>query len=360
MRTLVLGAYGHYGKIICQKLKEMPGVTVIGAGKRKDKLASLSNELDIETFHADWRDKMLAHQLHDHGIHLVIHTAGPFVEQDYSVAEACIEAGCYYIDMADDREFVKGIKSLNEKARSVGVSVISGMGMMALNDAILEMLKEQITDITHCEIGVSGSGRLPGAASVRTVLSYCGKKINYMECGQIRAFTGLTGRSPHYFKAGFGRRDLINLDAPDLDILTHKYGLKSFRYQGGYGLRGQGVMSVISNFASFGWIQRPAALTTKLMSAGKLLEVFSRGKGALFIEVEGRHEQRKMQGLVEVHAFNHQSQLFPVAGILALCQRLMNDFIPAEGAYPAACGLVSIHDISRALGPEVKFLVNVK
>lgn len=40
---------------------------------------------------------------------IVIHTSGPFQEQGYDVAQACIQQGIHYIDLADGRSFVKNI-----------------------------------------------------------------------------------------------------------------------------------------------------------------------------------------------------------------------------------------------------------
>ena len=52
---------------------------------------------------------------------LVIHTVGPFQQQDFAVAQAAIAAGAHYCDLADARRFVCGIGAL-----------VLGMGIGAL------------------------------------------------------------------------------------------------------------------------------------------------------------------------------------------------------------------------------------
>lgn len=352
MRTLVLGAYGHYGKMICQKLIETAGVTVIGAGKRRDRLSSLANELDIDTVEIDWRDSTLAKTLVDNKIHVVIHAAGPFIGQDYSVAEACIDAGCYYFDIADCRDFVTGIRCLDARAKQAQVVIASGMGLMTLNDSILSHLQESVSMITHVDIGFSGSGIIPGRASVETALSYCGKPIDQLEAGRKHQFTGLTGRNIHHFGKGFASRDMVNLDAPDLDVLTERYSLKAFRYQGGYGLWGQRVMSVLAKFSSAGWIKNPVFLAPNLMKLGKLVERFSSTKGGLYVEVEGRNNQNQVvEKVFELHACGHKSDEFKIVGAVAMINRLMANYVPESGAYPA-CGLVDLTHTLTALGTD--------
>ncbi len=68
----------------------------------------------------------LAERLRGAAPDLVIHTCGPFQGQDYRVAEACIDAGVDYIDLADGREFVAGIEALSERASTSGVVTVSG------------------------------------------------------------------------------------------------------------------------------------------------------------------------------------------------------------------------------------------
>jgi hypothetical protein len=47
----------------------------------------------------------------------VVHAAGPFQGQDYSVAELCIRHRVHYVDLADDSAFVRDINRLNEPDR---------------------------------------------------------------------------------------------------------------------------------------------------------------------------------------------------------------------------------------------------
>jgi saccharopine dehydrogenase-like NADP-dependent oxidoreductase len=352
MRALVLGAYGHYGRIICQKLTEIPAVTVIGAGKRPDCLSSLANELDIETVVVDWRDKELAGVLMDNDIHLVIHAAGPFHNQDYSVAQACIEARCYYVDIADDRGFVSGIQMLDESAASAGVLVASGMGLLALTDSIAEYLQDTVSSISHMDIGYSGCGRMPGRASVLSSLHTCGQAVATLEEGKLIDVIGLGDGTPHHFGQQFMSRDLVNIDGPELEFLTAKYCLKSISLKAGYGERGPKIMSMIARMVARGWIKDRMALVTKLMRFGRASERFSQGKGGLFVEVEGRDKQDKVvERVYEIHTRNHRFEELKISPVLAFVNRLLSDFVPHAGAQPAM-GLIFLEDVLKTFGED--------
>jgi hypothetical protein len=63
--------------------------------------------------------------LYSRKLNLVVHLAGPFQGQDYMVANACLRAGVPYIDMADGREFVGMLSSLDAPAQAKGISLIT-------------------------------------------------------------------------------------------------------------------------------------------------------------------------------------------------------------------------------------------
>ena len=60
---------------------------------------------------------------------VVLNTVGPYYRFGVQVLEACIEAGCHYLDINDDWEPTLDMLELDEKARQAGVSAIIGMGV---------------------------------------------------------------------------------------------------------------------------------------------------------------------------------------------------------------------------------------
>jgi len=109
----------------------------------------------------DARDVDLARTLSRLQVDILIHTAGPYQRQDYSVARAAIEADCHYIDLADGRQFVAGIGSLADSASARGISVISGASSVpALSSAVVDRYLQKFRRLDSIQIGIS-SGRAP-------------------------------------------------------------------------------------------------------------------------------------------------------------------------------------------------------
>src|SRR5205807_3167160 len=115
---------------------------VLVGGRDLGRATAAARAMDLPAEHAvalDAHDSNLADVLRRLHVDVLIHTAGPFQGQDYSVARAAVEVGCHYIDLADGRQFVAGIGSLNAQALAAGVTITSGASSVpALSSAVVD------------------------------------------------------------------------------------------------------------------------------------------------------------------------------------------------------------------------------
>jgi len=114
-RVLVLGGYSNFGQPICRALAQDAGIELLVGGRNAERATAFAGTLGARGLAIDARATELAAQLKSQDIATVIHTAGPFQGQDYAVAEACVAAGCNYLDLADGRDFVAGIGALDNR-----------------------------------------------------------------------------------------------------------------------------------------------------------------------------------------------------------------------------------------------------
>ena len=124
MRVVVLGGAGNFGARIVRALRTDPQLELIAAGRRAQHVAGAEQvataSLDIAM--ADFPRLLGALRPE-----LVIHCVGPFQGQDYRVAQAALEAGAHYLDLADGRDFVAGFARANDvRARAVRLCAITG------------------------------------------------------------------------------------------------------------------------------------------------------------------------------------------------------------------------------------------
>lgn len=128
-RVLVIGGYGNFGSFISRLLSRDENTQLIIAGRNEAKVQALAQSLDAGNA-AETANLDITHGFEDAlstiKPNVVIHTSGPFQDQDYDVALACINQGCHYVDLADERQFVTGITVLDAAAKGQGVLVCAG------------------------------------------------------------------------------------------------------------------------------------------------------------------------------------------------------------------------------------------
>ena len=151
---------------------------------------------------------------------IVIHTAGPYQDQDYRVAKACIKVGSHYIDLADGRDFVAGFSTLDAAAHEKGLLLVSGASTLpGISSVVVDALRPGFESIDSIEISIAPAHQTPrGPGTVAAVLSYCGAPIRMLVEGSwTRAHGWQNLRRFRYPQLGsrFGGA----CDVPDLTLL---------------------------------------------------------------------------------------------------------------------------------------------
>lgn len=110
---------------------------------------------------------------------VVVNTCEPFQTSDYGVARACIEHRVHYVDLADGRDFVTGIMSLDGAAKRAGVTTISGASTVpGLSSAVVEHYVHEFAAIDELVFGISpGQKAERGLATTEGILTYVGKRL---------------------------------------------------------------------------------------------------------------------------------------------------------------------------------------
>ena len=173
-RVVVLGGYGSFGSLVARALASDPRIDVVVAGREESKAKAFGNSIGAIGIALDANGARLAERLC--GVDLVVSTAGPFQGQDYRVARAAIDAGAHYVDIADGRDFVCGIATLDDAARAGHVLVASGASSVpALSSAVVDRLAARLERVDLIDIGISASAKVPGRATLEGVLAYSGR-----------------------------------------------------------------------------------------------------------------------------------------------------------------------------------------
>lgn len=356
LRVMVVGGYGNFGTIVCRHLINMPNVVLVIAGRNPERLADSVSALHGQSgiVYESWCGNAMGAEfgpaLRALDIQWVIHTGGPFQGQSYAVAQACIDAGVNYCDLADCRAFVNGIGILDAAARQAGVTLLSGCSSVpTLSSAIIDQYRHRFSRIDVIEHGISSSAKMPGLSTVEGVLAYAGKPIKQLRDGQVHEVSGwqdLTLRKMQHL----GTRVLANVDVPDIDIFGDRYGAHTLSFKAGSGLKLGGVANyLLAVGLRAGLVKDRMGWAARLHRWGTLFERFGDGLSAMYIDVEGVGVDGKALTMnAQLTADNDKGPEIPSCAAVALMAKVAQQYRPQPGARPCV-GEVSVEEYLAAM-----------
>lgn len=222
-RILVLGGYGGFGARISRRLAAA-GHEVIVAGRSEARARAFCSTVPA-TVPLVLDRAEIAPALAAHRPAIVVDASGPFQAMGHQVPEACIAAGVHYCDIADGRDFVCGIGTLDDAARRAGVAVVAGgSSVPALSGAVARALAAGLDEVHAVEMAISASNRATaGPAVAAAILGQVGQPLRLFRAGRwVRRFGWQEMRRQGFAVPGAPplRGRLVGLaDVPDLLLL---------------------------------------------------------------------------------------------------------------------------------------------
>jgi uncharacterized protein YbjT (DUF2867 family) len=348
-RVLVLGGYGHFGGRISRALAADPAIDLIVAGRDAARAESFAAPLGARAAAIDHRSADFPQRLAAIRPALLIHTAGPFQGQDYSVAEGCIAAGAHYVDLADGRAFVCGIERLDVRARERGVLVVSGASTLpAVSSAIVDGLRGAVPGLDGIEISIAPAQRIPrGEATLAAVLTYCGRPFTRLEDGRWHTVRGWQSIRRHAYRR-LGTRWMAACDVPDLDLFPRRYpGVKTVTFDAALELWPlQWGMWLMAAASRIGLVRDWSRHAGRLQRLAAWFDRFGSDVGGMQVKLRGP------RGGVdcEVTAPAGQGPEIPALPAIILARKLAADGLGARGA-TACVGLFSLDEFRQAAAP---------
>jgi saccharopine dehydrogenase-like NADP-dependent oxidoreductase len=266
---------------------------LIVAGRDLGAATSLAAELGhgAQALRIDVYQPDLARCLRDAGAGLVIHTAGPFQQQDYSVPRAVAEAGAHYIDLADGRRFVCDFATnLDAAFRAQGRVAITGASTVpALSSAVIDFLARDWRQIEDIDICIAPAQTAPrGIATMAAVLNYCGAPIQVWRDQRWTTCHGWENPQRVDFARLRSRLGAI-CDIPDLEIFPAIYeGVKSvvFRAALEIGIT-QRALSAVATLRRHGLIGRPERMAKLMNRTARLFDFAGSSLGGMVVRIKG-------------------------------------------------------------------------
>jgi hypothetical protein len=349
-KVLILGGYGNFGKRIARLLARH-NIPVIISGRDADKAKILAQALskglaEIAIFDVK---QALPAQLKALGPAVVINTCGPFQTSDYAAAETCIEHGMHYIDLADGRDFVTGIRVLDGRAKANNVAVIGGASTVpGLTSAVIEHFRPRFSAIDSLDFGIApGQKAERGLATTQAILGYVGKKLK--PCAGYETRYGWQDLHLQKYPE-IGSRLMANCDIPDLDLLPEKYGIRKIRFAAG-------MENPIVHLGIWGlsWVVRagfPADLSkhsAALLAVSNWFDFFGSADGGMHVILQGKDKSgNPLSAKWFIVALDGDGPYIPTIPSVVLTKKILAGRFRATGAMPCV-GLVSLEEYLHEL-----------
>lgn len=356
-KVLILGGYGNFGARIATALLKK-NIAIIIAGRDSKKANALHQQLmmckestitsiEVAVFDANLS---LATELERLKPTVVINTIGPFQSADYSIATTCILHGVHYLDLADAREFVADIHSLNALATQHQVLVVSGASTVpGLSSAVLEHYKNQFLSIDSLKYGISPGQKAPrGLATTQSILTYLGKPLKPWGSEKTSRFGWQNIYLQDYPK--LGKRWMANCDIPDLDLFPNKYHIPSIQFSAGMesGLLHLG-MWILSWLIRFGIPLHLEKHAHFLLNASHIFDCFGTDNGGMHMLIRGKMQNGQFHEINwYIIAEKGDGPQIPCVPAIILAEQLVKNEIEIRGALPCV-GLVSLEKYMHEL-----------
>jgi len=370
-RVVVIGGTGAFGARVCRLLARDSGIALVVAARTKQSAEVLAAELcrvhdrqdivaatlDIDA--ADWADSLARL-----GPTAVIHTAGPFQESDYRVAEACIRLSIHYVDLADARAFVCGIGVLDPAARQAGVLVAAGASSVpALSSAVIDHVAKDLSRIDAIDVAITPGNRAPrGRATIAAILSYVGHPVRQWRNGAWSDSVGWQDLHRRTLAlsdgASLGRRWFSLCDVPDLALLPERHGVRErVAFHAGLELSVLHVgLWLLSWLVRWRWIRSLVPFTDALRWLSDRVPGLGTDRGGMLVDVTGRNAAgRAITRRWRLLAEAGDGPWIPALASVALVRKLARGAVTIRGAMPCVGLLTTEEILAQAEGLAIRW-----
>jgi short subunit dehydrogenase-like uncharacterized protein len=194
--VILYGASGFSGRLTAEYLREY-NVPFVAAGRNKARIQEVMNRVPgIET--ADYEAVQVGSSVDElaklfSGAKVVCNNVGPFIYYGPTVVEACLKAGCHYIDIAGEQAWHRQLaEKWSHKFAEKGLAIVAGMAFMsAPSDAAARLCLES-DGIDTLEILTMFDG-MPTFGSTQTIFAVIQTDGYYLDQSQYKPWQRAVG-----------------------------------------------------------------------------------------------------------------------------------------------------------------------
>jgi len=193
--VVIYGASGFSGRLVAEFLREY-NLPFIAAGRSRTKIQDVMSHVPgIET--ADYEIAEVGSAVDDlvkvfTGARVVCNTVGPFIYNGPRVIEACLKAGCHYVDISGEQAWIRQVaEKWGEKFAQRGLLAAPATAFMsAVSDAAIRFCLET-AEVDTIETVTMFKG-IPTFGSTQTIFAVIQTDAQYLEQNQYKPWPRAT------------------------------------------------------------------------------------------------------------------------------------------------------------------------
>jgi hypothetical protein len=235
-RVIVFGGYGVFGSHVASALSAW-GIPLSIAGRDLRQAQAWARTLggDCRACPADvtlpdsCRDALQGHTV-------AVDCTGPFYRQQATLLQACLQSGCHYADIADDRGYAALVRSFDGQFVKRGLAAVWGCSSLPGISGALALLARETTTANVVRARVTlfiGNKNPKGRAAIGSLLTGLGMPIRAPQ----GALLGFHDREVVSLPQPFGRRGVFNFQSPEYDLFPSLLGSQAVTVKVGFELR---------------------------------------------------------------------------------------------------------------------------
>lgn len=223
---LVVGGYGHVGKIICTKLSDRYPGKVVAAGRSLQRAEQLSRETagKVKALQLDIQEAVDPELLRR--FKLVVMCLD---QADSAFVRACLLTGTHYIDITAKGIFLNQVDHLANIARDNGATAVLSVGLAPGLTNLLASRAIQWLDHTEAiEISIMlGLGDRHGTAAIEWTIDQIDASFEVIENGQRQTVSSFTDGRRTNFGWELGSRRAYRFPFSDQQTLARTLNVPS-------------------------------------------------------------------------------------------------------------------------------------
>src|SRR2546427_4302393 len=215
-KVLVVGGTGHFGRLLVEDLRRYTDCESIVADHRS---ADLRNPASLEAALT--------------GVSIAISAAGPFQTLPTTLVELCLRKGIHYIDLADDRHFVRKVRSL-VSTQNVNLPAVcpAWSTVSALSGLLARIGSAGSKTVDSIYIHMAPGNRGPrSVGTIASLLHSVGQRFDVLRDGSWCTVHGWSCGRDFLFPAPIGRRRGYLVDVPDHEFFPDLFHARTVEFR---------------------------------------------------------------------------------------------------------------------------------